>query len=347
MAEKTSKKKYTLFKAGDPSSGPKACAFFASADGCRNGAQCMFLHEDNGRVIPTQAKIPVKEGTARSAPASAPTLSAMPSTKDVEVASVFKVTSPALPTSATKKRKSDEALLYSTQESIKSVRTPTSRPSIHVTASNDDSDQDDDHSLVFGAVDVAINQLTPVTAAMKSKSRKITPQNSASKPMSVKPTSSQGALEFRGPLETARALATSGTTHATQGPRLSAAPAVAKHTPPVKIQPSFGVDKNVASAFPVALVVTPPKPAAASKTSTAEQSPGGDLLQEALKLISAGGKTSIPKARESIQIRDLIDPRARDWLHLVEKTRAHQKFAKDYSFPSDAGWIKGSPITKR
>jgi hypothetical protein len=349
MAEKSSKKKYTLFKAGDPSSGPKACAFFASADGCRNGAKCLFLHEENGRIIPTQAKIPVKETPARSvsASASAPAPPVIPSPKPKAevVVAVPKVASPALPTSATKKRKSDEALLYSTQESIKVAKTPISRPP--VAASNDDSDQDDDHSLVFGAVDVAINQLTPVTAAMKSKSRKITPEESASKSTHARPVS-QGTLEFRGPQETARALSTSGTAHATQGPRQGGGTAaITKQTPPSKAQPSFSVAKNVASSNPVAFIATPPKPAAASKTSTAAPSPGGDLLQEALKLISAGGKTTIAKARETPEVRDLIDPRARDWLHLVEKTRAHQKFAKDYTFQTDAGWIKASPNAKR
>lgn len=91
------KRKYTLFKADDGRPDHlKPCAFFASAEGCKNGAKCRFLHGNAPAEIPQPvvAKVATK--------IAAPVLSA--------------------PESASKKRKKndeDEAPVSAKKQSVK------------------------------------------------------------------------------------------------------------------------------------------------------------------------------------------------------------------------------------
>ena len=60
-----SKTKYTLYK--NDGDGPKPCAFFLSAEGCKNGDNCRFLHK-------TQAEINAMQTIASSAPTPVATI---------------------------------------------------------------------------------------------------------------------------------------------------------------------------------------------------------------------------------------------------------------------------------
>eukprot|EP00903_Cladosiphon_okamuranus_P005818 g5761.t1 len=74
-------KRYVLMKAdGD---GPKPCAFFASAAGCRNSAGCKFLHGDQPTAGSLAAKAAKGAATANTTPAP-PTVAPVPTPAPVE-----------------------------------------------------------------------------------------------------------------------------------------------------------------------------------------------------------------------------------------------------------------------
>lgn len=304
--KKGQKRKYILFKKEGTDSGPKLCAFFASEAGCRNGAACLFLHSKDGQTQATKAT------TTATATASA---SLQPPPVMTPLSPHVHKTVPAAnnaPTSNKKVKVEVKLPDGNKTPAIGSVKVPSS--------------EEEDSSLLFGAVNVALNGYTPVSASLRRGQH----------------TNSTGKLESRSGIEVldhqdiAKVLSTSGTSHATMG-----AKSLQKN-----LKNKFdSVAENSSSKFevPQGVPVSHKKsPAASSVLPLAPSIPSSrniedNLLHEALSLVAAS-KVVSAKAK---CVQDLLHPDAVEWAPLVEMTRASPKYEKDYlSQVESDGWCR-------
>lgn len=163
--EEEKKRKYILFNKDDGRTGPKPCAFFASAAGCKNGSKCPFSHDPAASMpapapkasvsayVPPQPYVPPRATTApvvAAVSAAAPAVKTVkPVMKEAVKPPVMVQSTPAPATvsfnSASKKAKT--AVTINTPMSI----TPMSRKS-----GRNDAEMDDDSQFLFGAVNEAL-----------------------------------------------------------------------------------------------------------------------------------------------------------------------------------------------
>ena len=373
-------------------------------DGCRNGASCQFVHEKPGskvQTLPANANFnaipsivkpttstPVFERVAKAAIAQP----RAPVEKEISRPSfaVAHTVSDAAVGSNKRRKSHDNDDVGTTKHSQSNVR--SSENTMY-----DEDEDEDNHSFLFNAVDVALKGDSPVASAVEKKKTKTPAKDTALKsPLeSLRPAlvvqsdgsgnrnpvnpvhdvrrSNQNGTTvppiFRDHVETQRILSSSGTAHATDGPKAvritnakktnSVTPVVASgirsaiSAPPVPktaaLPKTYGqhvvATPNIASALgrgnnqsPVAQINKSSARATAPPASTET-----NLLNEALNLIS--GMSGSVFSPEPVQrnIGDTIDPRALEWLPLVENTRLSQKFNKDYVFPTvDPSWVSSS-----
>lgn len=296
------KRKYVLFKKEGADSGPKQCAFFSSDAGCRNSSSCMFVHCKDGKTYPTKA------GSA--APKAAP---------------IVALSEPSIPvTSAVAPTSHKKAKVVSTSSVPSAESTPVTKGSKQQAA------EDEDSSLLFGAVNVALNGYTPVSASLRR-----------GPPLADKKTAT---IEVLGHQHTQQILLTSGTTHATLGAKSlqknlkNKFDSVAAGSA-VEFEKPVGTTAGPGVARPLAPAISAPKGAAPTHEAVQPIDDGDEkkLLREALSLVSAvkaGSAVAKPKT-----LAETIHPDAVDWAPLVELTRASPKYEKDYLTQTDLqGW---------
>lgn len=318
--KKGQKRKYVLFKKDGADAGPKQCAFFSSDAGCRNGSSCMFLHSKDGKTFPTKAT---------SAPAPVVEKARVP----VAPVQIVAIAPPEAPTSNKKVKVS------ATQNATSNLGTPAPKAKSGKTPSTDD---DDSSSLLFGAVNVALNGYTPVSASLRrGPGKKRSGSVSSEKIVS-------GAIEVLGHNDTTKALSTSGTAHATMGAKSlsknlsnkfdSVADVAAKKPAPAQVP--VGVPPKARPLAPAMSAPARSVPVAAAATSE------DILLHEALSLVSATKVASASSAPKVKSLQDLLHPGAQEWLQVVELTRASPKYDKDYLQGDTTGWSGAQPGNK-
>jgi hypothetical protein len=344
MTRMGQKRKYVLFKKEGDDAGPKLCAFFASEAGCRTGSACMFVHCKNGETFPTNAVAAAAPAATTAATTDVPT--DVPTAKPAPVALTATVNAVKAKPAPPVRVEAPVATVRPAAVAV-AVVAPTSCKKVKVTSAqntpasekrrNREKDDEDSSSLLFGAVNVALNGYTPVEKSLTRKEKSLKKNSSAGK---------KGAFEVLDKEHTAKVLSTSGTTHATRGAK-SLSKNLSNRFDSVADQKPVSLPAKKESMTPEA-AVRPLAPSISAqkekKTVAGKNQPsvgGNNLLQEALSLISACN--SQPAARPRT-LQDILHPGAIEWLSLIEATRASPKHDKDYTFPVDDPTWCGSQL---
>lgn len=321
---KAQKRKYVLFKKEGSDSGPKQCAFFASQDGCRNGSSCLFLHVKDGVTHQTKATEKLQIESSKQA--------------QLQKESAAHTVEP--PTS----NKKAKVIAGSSATEVQRTLTTQSPSDLNIYGDDDDEDS----SLLFGAVDVALNGYTPVAASLNSR------RGDKKKRESTGSGRKTQIVEILDHSSTHHILSTSGTPHATLGnarPSKNlannfekvASAGREKVTIPIKQTNSESQPSSLLQSLPLAPAMPAPRMATAvagmsvmngSGRVAVMNKPDENLLQEALSLVSS---SVLPKPAPSrrMTLHDIIHPGAVDWIPLVEMTRQSLKYEKDYTFATD------------
>ena len=301
--KKGQKRKYVLFKKNEDGSGPKQCAFFSSDAGCRSGSSCRFLHSKDGASFPTLA-------SSQTQPL---VVAASKEYMGIDMSPQIVPTGRALGSSQKKAKRS---------------------------APRADEEDEDSSSLLFGAVNVALNEYTPVTASLKR-----TDKRNGEKKSTVKGITPE-VLENG---EAKLTLSSSGTRHVPIAkkslqknlnvnfynvsndklnvPSDSAIVEFANNTSANRLNGAARGDRAVGMESAPSLV----------KNNVLKNE--DKLLEEALGLVTSSREGKVPQVSKPKSLSEILHPEAMPWQTVIELTRSSAKYEKDYTFPeNDSSW---------
>lgn len=308
------KRKYILFNSEDGRTGPKPCAFFESAAGCRNGDKCKFSHGGAPSAISMPAPQPV-EAPPSPVPAANPI---KPSTgkkakaAPVSLQQTFDVLN-NLPTSS--------PMMVTPMHPKRTVESSTAKRKAR------EDEMEEDSQFLFGAVNEALKgglQPSPANNGYNMGASDMIPGGSSGKKKPPRPSrntnnnSNAGANGFLDPNDVIQRLATTNTVRtAKPAPVVSAPQQLYQDSNVVNSNPGFGF-----SGLPIA------NPFVQSNTNATNTIMNKAKPQAKKEPVVPTVGINIPNSLQA----------------LILKTRSHPRYASEYAFENrDHTWVETKP----
>jgi periplasmic protein TonB len=349
--------RYILHKA-DESIGPKVCAFFSTAKGCKNGATCKFLHGPASGVT-TAPPVAPPAPIAPPAPVAPPPkpVTPTPAPRPIKPETKLETTTPK---SEKKKRKSSSSEPEGDQKKQKSnhdeedqkkhstMKTPKSEKrnekgvatsttttphsfvkSLPVTPFQlpnyrPADDDEDESSFLFFAVNHALGQDQVQSPDVTTTKKKLSSTSSSSSSTIVPSTNTQPSSSYSNfflPVNEVEKI---------QEMNISSEKALQEKKKSKKSPGKFLIEAQSHSEAPVISFVPQ------SSVSQIPPAPGLPLPSSQPAIPSAS-----PATATATHIP--VDPRVSDWNDLVQQCANHSRYAKDYTFSTDSEWIQAKP----
>ncbi len=374
------KRKYLLFKKDDGRPDHlKPCAFFASADGCKNGNKCRFMHEvsstpasiasplsmDVHRIVPLQSfsEIPSlgEEATPKKEKKKRRTNEFMEQDKN-DISIIHPATS--LPLATLNPAQESYLKLLEQQRALEQQLNSLSATmhqtaSIAPSAAAVTSNKTEKKGSTASSSSLKMNSLFPVSrpSSVSSAIAPVPIQVSASKEIKYESSSDDEDFLFKAVNHALDSGRTEVKKPSIPFVKPVTAPIFSSSATPSTMAENIGVDiainmatgGSASNTFPFVEPSAALKALETSGTAHATQGPGGTRNKKKDIFASPTGRVSAPSSTSSTAV-SLFDPASinfssLDWDSLVQRTQLHKRFKQDYSFPTDQTWITARSLS--